>query len=166
MNAPAASLQVAVAEKVVCVKVNGPANFSASPGFKTIANKLCAEADHAMLLDLTDCVTMDSTFLGVLASLSQRLEQPIELLNPGERISDLLDNLGVLEFFKTGDGENPLVTRLRDADAEPADKREQTETSLDAHRTLMALNPENVPRFKDVAKFLEEDLARQSGQEE
>jgi len=31
-------------------------------------------------------------------------------------------------------------------------------TSLEAHQTLMALNPENVARFKDVTQFLAEDL--------
>lgn len=165
MSAPAASLQVAVVEGVVCVKITGPAIFSASPGFKSVVNEFCANASHALLLDLTDCITMDSTFLGVLAHLTQRLEQPIELLNPSERIRDLLDNLGVLEFFKTGQGENPLTANLRDAEPAFAGQREQTETSLEAHRTLMALNPANVPRFKDVARFLEEDLARQTGRE-
>jgi len=33
-----------------------------------------------------------------------------------------------------------------------------TRTSLEAHQTLMAMNPENVARFKDVAQFLVEDL--------
>jgi hypothetical protein len=31
-------------------------------------------------------------------------------------------------------------------------------TSLEAHETLMAMNPENVARFKDVTQFLAEDL--------
>ena len=114
-----------------------------------------------LLLDLADCVTMDSTFLGMLASLSQRLEKPIELLNPSDRIIGLLDNLGVLDFFKIDQGENPLTVNLQQADTAPADKREMTETSLEAHRLLMDLNPDNIPRFKDVAKYLEEDLARQ-----
>ena len=161
MSLPVASLQVAVSEGVVCVKISGPANFNSSPGFKTIANQLCADAGHLLLLDLADCVTMDSTFLGMLASLSQRLEKPIELLNPSDRIIGLLDNLGVLDFFKIDQGENPLTANLQQADTAPADKREMTETSLEAHRLLMGLNPDNIPRFKDVAKYLEEDLARQ-----
>ena len=161
MKANVANLQVAVTEGVVCVKIMGPANFNASPGFKTIANRLCADSRRVLLLDLADCVTMDSTFLGVLANLSQHLGKPIELLNPSERINDLLDNLGVLDLFKIDHGENPLTIRLEKAESPDADKRELAETSLEAHRTLMALNPENIPRFKDVAKFLEEDLKGQ-----
>jgi len=35
-----------------------------------------------------------------------------------------------------------------------------TRACLEAHETLMAINPENVARFKDVAMFLAEDLAK------
>jgi anti-anti-sigma factor len=157
-----ANLQIAVSGGVVCIKITGPANFNSSPGFKKVANQLCVDAGHLLLLDLADCVTMDSTFLGVLASLSQRLEKPIELLNPSDRIIGLLDNLGVLDFFKVGQGENPLTANLQQADTAPAEKREMTETSLESHRLLMNINPENIPRFKDVTKYLEEDLARQN----
>ena len=161
MKANASNLQVALTEGVVCVKIMGPANFNASPGFKTIANRLCADSERVLLLDLADCITMDSTFLGVLAHLSQSLGKPIELLNPSERINDLLDNLGVLDFFRIDHGENPLTARLESTESPDVDKRELAETSLEAHKALMALNPENIPRFKDVAKFLEEDLKRQ-----
>ena len=161
MRANGTHLEVAMAAGVVCIKINGPANFNASPGFKNVANKLCADAGHALLLDLTDCVNMDSTFLGVLASLSQRLEKPIELLNPADRITGLLDNLGMLDFFKVGQGENPLTAQMEQAESAPAAKRELTETSLEAHRLLMKLNADNIPRFKDVTRFLEEDLKNQ-----
>ena len=71
MNIAATSLEVANTAGIVCVKVTGAANFNSSPGFKTVANQLCVNSGHVLLLDLTDCVTMDSTFLGVLARLSQ-----------------------------------------------------------------------------------------------
>ena len=60
-----------------------------------------------------------------------------------------------------GQGVNPFDGQLEHAESANADKRELAETSLEAHRTLMHLNPENVPRFKDVTIFLEEDLGRQ-----
>lgn len=33
-------------------------------------------------------------------------------------------------------------------------------TSLEAHQTLMKINPANIPKFKDVAEFLAEDLKK------
>ena len=42
----------------------------------------------------------------------------------------------------------------------PISKKEMSRNSLEAHRTLMDLNPANIPKFKDVAQFLAEDLKR------
>ena len=53
------------------------------------------------------------------------------------------------------DGAMPTVSTARL-------KRALTEASLEAHKLLMEVNPDNVPKFKDVAQFLAEDLERQS----
>ena len=53
-------------------------------------------------IDIGNCPTMDSTFLGVLAGFGQKISRPpngqpngrsIELLNPNTRISELLPAL-------------------------------------------------------------------------
>jgi hypothetical protein len=41
-----------------------------------------------------------------------------------------------------------------------ASKEETTRACLEAHQTLMEVNPANVARFKDVGQFLAEDLKR------
>ena len=150
-------LQVAVAEGIACIKVEGPANFAAGVDFKTVVNRSCEEGGRVLLLDLTDCVNMDSTFLGILMSMTNRLDR-IELLNPSDRITDLLDSLGVMELLIVGTGENPFDAKLQEAESTNADKRALTEVSLEAHKLLMEINPDNVSKFKDVAQFLEEDL--------
>ncbi len=152
-----ARLQVAVADGIACIKVEGPANFAAGVDFKTVVNQSCEEGGRVLLLDLTDCVNMDSTFLGILMSMTNRLDR-IELLNPSERIIDLLDSLGVMELLTVGTGENPFDVKLQETESTNADKRALTEASLEAHKLLMKINPDNVPKFKDVAQFLEEDL--------
>ena len=153
-------LQVAVVDGVACVKVDGPANFAAAVDFKTLVRQCCEEGGRVLLLDLSNCVNMDSTFLGILMGMTGRLDR-IELLNPSERIIGLLDNLGVMDMLTVGQGTNPFEAELTAADSANADKRSLTEASLEAHKLLMKINPENVPRFKDVAKFLEENLDRQ-----
>jgi hypothetical protein len=45
-----------------------------------------------------------------------------------------------------------------------ASREEISRTCLEAHLTLMDINPDNVPRFKEVAKFLAEDLEKLQGQ--
>lgn len=153
-------MQVATIDKVTCIKVAGPANFSLGVDFKLVTSQCCEEGNRALLLDLSNCSNMDSTFLGILVGLTGRLDR-IELLNPCERVVDLVENLGVLDLVSVGKGPNPFDGQLERAESTNAGKRELAEASLEAHHTLMRLNPENVPRFKDVAKFLEEDLGRQ-----
>ena len=153
-------MQVATIDQVTCIKVSGAASFSLGVDFKSVTAQCCEEGNRALLLDLSSCSNMDSTFLGILVGLTGRLDR-IELLNPCERVIDLLENLGVLDLVSVGQGVNPFDGQLEHAEPANVDKRELAEASLEAHRTLMHLNPENVPRFKDVTKFLEEDLGRQ-----
>ena len=155
----AGTIQVAVVDAVACVKIAGPANFALGVDFKTVVANCCEKGGRVLLLDLTDCVNMDSTFLGILMSMTSRLDR-IELLNPSDRITDLLDSLGVMELLKVGQGDNPFEARLDTAESTKADKRALTEASLEAHQLLMKINPANVQKFKDVAKFLEEDLKK------
>jgi anti-anti-sigma regulatory factor len=153
-------MQVATIDQVTCIKVSGAASFSLGVDFKSVTSQCCEEGNRALLLDLSSCSNMDSTFLGILVGLTGRLDR-IELLNPCERVIDLLENLGVLDLVSVSQGPNPFDGQLEHAESANVDKRELAEASLEAHRTLMHLNPENVPRFKDVTKFLEEDLGRQ-----
>ncbi len=168
MNTPSARLLVSVGERTVLIKIAGRANFDSSVNFKTLINELRQKNYDRYLLDLSDCLLMDSTFLGVLAGFGLKLASPratqagavIELLNPNVRISELLENLGVAHLFKIVRGDPlPLekMAPLPTATTNPT-RQEVSRTCLDAHQTLMAINPANIPKFKDVAQFLADDL--------
>jgi anti-anti-sigma factor len=166
MPTPAPSLKIAVGEALVCFKLGGRATFATSVDFKTAAEALRLRQRTQFVLDLTDCLAMDSTFLGVLAGFAQRLtENPgqpgqLTLVNANPRITDFLDNLGVLGLFRLVQQATPLEAKF-DAvcGAEPT-KTELSRVSLEAHQTLMEINPANIPRFRDVARFLADDLKR------
>src|ERR1700761_5620316 len=109
MSSTPAKLMVFISDRLACVKIEGRANFTSSLDFKTLLNGLIDKGFTCFVLDLTDCVLMDSTFLGVMSGFGLRMrptedggkkEWSIELLNPNPRISDLLENLGVLHLFK------------------------------------------------------------------
>jgi anti-sigma B factor antagonist len=175
MNTLANNLAVWVGDHLVCVKVAGRANFSGSVDFKTLVTSLWEKGYHHFVLDLSECLLMDSTFLGVLAGLGLKLnnhppsadrahtngEHAIELLNPSPRIADLLENLGITHLFdvRRGAATTECLVALDHAPT-PADRREVQKTCLEAHQTLMDVNPANVPKFKDVAQFLAEDLKK------
>jgi anti-sigma B factor antagonist len=179
MNTLANNLAVWVGDSLVCVKVAGRANFSGSVDLKTLVTSLWDRGYHHFVLDLSECLLMDSTFLGVLAGLGLKLNHQngshaqgtehngvhaIELLNPSPRIADLLENLGITHLFDITRGRltTECLVALDHAPTE-TDRREVQRTCLEAHRTLMDINPANVPKFKDVAQFLADDLKKMDG---
>lgn len=157
-------------ERFACVRISGRANFTASVDFKAVLSRLQQKGFPYIVVELSDCALMDSTFLGVLAGFGlncQSAEQDganraIELRNANERLIELLENLGVLHLFKISKGDLELPENLDSSvpsSCQPS-REAMTLASLEAHRTLMAIHPSNMERFRDVAKFLAEDLER------
>ena len=76
------------------------------------------------------------------------------------RVTELLDNLGAIHLFRMTTGALQLPDDVKTCTPESVNPSHEqiTRTSLEAHQTLMAMSPENLARFKDVAQFLAEDL--------
>ncbi|MGO8674319.1 MAG: STAS domain-containing protein [Limisphaerales bacterium] len=173
MSVSPAKISVLVGGHFACVRITGRVNFASGPDFKTLLDELRQRGFEHLVLDLSECTLMDSTFLGVLVGFGLKLgatpQAPLcprlELLNPNARITELLESLGVLQLFSIRDG--PLFTPagVQTAVRAPADasQAELTRACLEAHKTLMQINPDNIPRFKDVAQFLAEDLKKFEG---
>jgi anti-sigma B factor antagonist len=170
MKTPSAKLLVMVGERFACIRIIGRANFTASVDFKALVDELGGKGCNCFVLDLSECVLMDSTFLGLLAGLGLKLsggtgdqaQRGVELFNPGPRIVELLETLGVLHLFKVSQGSftPPVPTQpVEHTPAEPS-KAEVSRTCLEAHQTLMDLNPVNAAKFKDVAQFLAEGVKK------
>jgi anti-sigma B factor antagonist len=170
---PSPELMVLVGNRFACVKVSGRANFTLAVDFKTLVAALVQKGCAYFVIDLAECLLMDSTFLGVLAGLGLKMNpadsesggQAVELLNPNQRIVGLLESLGVLQLFKISQGSFAAPESLEACSHEPAhpSREELTRASLEAHETLMAIHPANAAKFKEVARFLAEDLQKLTG---
>ncbi len=170
MTTPEAKILVYVGPGFACVKISGHANFTFSLNFRTLVSELQQKGYGCFVIDLSECLLMDSTFLGVLAGIGLKLagddagngHGEVELLNPNPRISELLDHLGVLPLFKVKREVRDLAGVAETSLPEPAapSRVELKRACLEAHQTLMALNPANVAKFKDITQFLAEDLKK------
>src|SRR5713226_1135296 len=106
MNTRSAEMSVLAGAKFACVRIKGRANFTSSIDFKTLVNELTRQGRNYFVLDLSECVLMDSTFLGVLAGFGLKMLPPssepngraIELVGANPRIAELLENLGVIHL--------------------------------------------------------------------
>ena len=174
MTSPSPTLLAARVGDAVCVKLAGRANFATSVDFKRLVTQARAAGAQRFIVDLAACPLMDSTFLGVLASLGTQLsaddlppeQRPIELLNPTPKVADLIDNLGVLHLFRVVQGRDLENLSFSEVASTGASKLELSRNCLEAHQVLMNLSPENVAKFKDVAKFFAEEVAKQERSEE
>lgn len=184
MNPGAAStLSVCVRERAACIRIVGRANFTSSVDFKRLVHQLQEDGAREIVLDLRECRLMDSTFLGVLAGLGSKCSAPsensaaaneqgaangqkpgciIELYQPSERVTELLDNLGVLELFRVINDAPPFDC-FHPVEDGGASRTEINRTCLDAHRKLMETSPENERRFKDAADYFAKSLRESDG---
>ena len=173
MSAPSGKLTVLAGEQFACVKISGRANFTLSIDFQSLVNELQKNGYSYVVMDLTECLLMDSTFLGMLTGFALKMGTPnggstpriVELRNPNARISELLENLGVLHLFRICHGELSTAECTIEPMPEAANPNQEqlTRACLEAHQTLMSLSAENAARFKDVSRFLSEELKKQKG---
>jgi len=103
------SIQVGLCGQTVWVKVEGKGSFLNSENLKEFA---CGMLDHGyreFVVDLADCVTMDSTFMGTMAKVALRLKElgrgHFHIVHCGSRNQELLSRLGL-------DGESILMLML------------------------------------------------------
>ena len=164
MPLPASKIFVLVEPPTAFIRLVGRAAVEGARDFKSLVLRLDREGIRQFCLDLGECKLMDSTFSGVLAALTSELGphpehgcRRLTLVNPNERVSDLLDNLGVLSLVTvlTGDGHIHRPDEAVEHRTAIFSKEESAACCLEAHLFLMTLNPENQARFSDLAHVLE-----------
>jgi anti-sigma B factor antagonist len=168
MNQAHANLMVAVYDQVVYIKICGRADFTSSLDLKKLITELWQRGYNRFVFELIECVMMDSTFLGVLAGIAEKFletskgdNSALELFNPNPRIIETLETLGIIKLFKISTCEEARAEKFEPLTRAPGTTQaDVVRNCLEAHQTLMNINPANVKKFKDVAQFLAEDLKR------
>lgn len=120
------------------------------------------------VVDLQNCVMMDSTFMGTMAGVALRLKElgqgHLHIIHCGQRSEELLSGLGLDQLFSIHyNGEVAPDCESFERDAAPG-KKEQAQTMLEAHEALCRAAPENISRFKDVLDYLKQDLHHETAE--
>lgn len=153
----------------VWIKVEGRGNFENSRNIKELAKTMIARGRSAFVLDLEKCELMDSTFLGTLASVAFHLREvdggTLRVVHANDRNFSLLESLGLDHLFEIeADAPTPSPVAL-DPAAAPGERdiNDQRAVILAAHEALVAADPRNAPRFRDVIEFLRTEIAESAG---
>ena len=161
-------LLVAFQDKHAYVKPVGRATFKVAPSLKRFCVSVISQGCRDIIFDMTECATLDSTFMGVLAGVAMWPVQDgqkvsVTLTGLGKRTRSMLSTLGlerVLILSETGcldvDEDDPAVTEI-DQDV---DQSEALETMRTAHQNLVRVDQDNAARFCDVLTYLDQEIKR------
>lgn len=113
----------------------------------------------AIIVDLTEAHSIDSTSLGLLARIAnftrERFAHKTTLLSTNPDVNQILDNVGFYDIFNIRDTGETISAALQHlAITEPC-KDDLTRIVFEAHRTLSELNPRNQEAFKSVIESLQ-----------
>jgi anti-anti-sigma factor len=113
----------------------------------------------AIVIDLTETRSIDSTTLGLLAKLSILSRQKIGLLptvvTTHADITRLLHSMGFDQVFNIVDTPLPCPDCLNDLPSQDQSEETVRAKVLEAHRILMGLNESNREAFHDLVSALE-----------
>jgi anti-anti-sigma factor len=162
-------LQAAIADQKIFIRVTGRGSFKIAAPMKQYIAEVCEhEPVQIVVIDLKQCIGMDSTFMGVLAGLSSRLtknEQALELINLSEKNVNLLATLGVdrvLSLYSNTHGHTIPDQDTQSVQTGQASQKEMAETMLTAHEKLVQVCENNLPKFESVIDLLKKDVDRLS----
>lgn len=113
----------------------------------------------AIIIDLTEAQSVDSTTLGLMAKLSILSRQKVGLLptvvttNPD--ITRVLQSMGFDQVFNIVDTPVPCPDCLADLPSQDQSEEVVKAKVLEAHKILMGLNESNREAFHDLVSALE-----------
>ena len=152
------------------IRCEGKGSFLNSPAVKAFGEARITAGERLLVVDLSACTGMDSTFMGCLAGMSARLsaagEGALHIADPGERNRRSLEDLG-LDFLMVIDppsakwrGQSGSVRKDLHEPGAPGrvGSVERTRHVLEAHQTLSNLSDKNAREFAGVVSMLKEDL--------
>lgn len=163
---PSSSYSVASGGNTFLVLIQGRATYTTCRAFGEFLEAAPSSGRRNLVIDLKNCASIDSTVLGLIAGAAtdfRKMGGEVFIQDATGRIRDVITNLGLPELLTL----LPEGETLPAADALLSVKMEEQGTApacnstiLHAHETLMATNPENIARFKDVVAFMREDLGK------
>jgi anti-anti-sigma factor len=127
-----------------------------------VDNLFMLDRPEQLVLDLNDARTIDSTNLGLMARIANRMEQRggprVTIASDRDDINQLLGSMGFDEVFDFVEHSPtaPFAASEVLVVCEP-DRVGMARTILDAHRQLMKLNARNRDLFGEVVAALERD---------
>ena len=151
------------------VKMVGDIRHEPQSGFDTFAKTLLDDGTtRDVLLDLTDAVHLDSTNLGLMVIISQRMRKRFgrraTIVSTDDYVNETLARMGFNSSFIMIHHPEHLDESFQEIPPVPECERRNAETILASHRALMEMNDHTRAIFKDVVAALDAEVSQVSGE--
>jgi len=163
-------------EDIVVIRVAGKGNHQNSLALREVVNLTgTADKSPSYILDLDKCTTMDSTFMGIIASMALKQQRCVGtrtvVVNMNDHVRDLLSNLGlkyILDMRGASDGYHARAlgqaNSYSSVETPDLDKIDRIILMIEAHERLIDVSSENEVQFKGVLQSLRDSLDRTRAQ--
>lgn len=140
------------------LKVVGAGSFEHSFALRHYCDNLIQSGARGLLVDLTECTYLDSTFLGILAAPALKLQKGggiLQVAGASRRVLEFIRSFGLERLFECVDPIAPYdAAELRPLESGVPQKETTGELLLQAHRSLLECDPRNAPKFQDLVSYL------------
>lgn len=150
------------------VKIIGRVSFTNSGPLREFFTQATQAGKRRFILDFSECTSMDSTFLGIIAGAAlelRRADPPgsIIVCRLGARNLELVRNLGLHRIMTVDAGERAMqfdqnATPLQSPSGKA--ELENAKLVLEAHENLIEADERNRNKFQDVVAFLKNQVER------
>lgn len=171
--ASACPIKVGKFEGFSWIRCEGKGSFLNSPAVKEFGESRIKRDEACLVMDLQACTGMDSTFMGTLAGLSNRLAEKggaLQVAGADDKSRRSLEDLG-LDFLMEINPEQAVWKDVEDKARDllrpkiaglKAGTVLHARHILEAHEILSDANECNRHKFSGVVEFLEEELAEKA----
>ena len=156
------SYEVAIGKRAVFVRVHGLGSMNNCLCLRDFVEELLQAGRSFLVIDLTDCTGMDSTFMGLIAGAAA-FEQGestvgVAVVNANDALVGLLKSVGLMElvFVEPEPFEVPALEFQRLE--EPASEDERLALVRSAHEHLIKICDENERLFGPLVRTLEKEM--------
>jgi anti-anti-sigma regulatory factor len=155
---------------VVVVRVIGRGNFDLSPSLKRVFERFStAHSSPRYIIDLAQCPSLDSTFMGMIAAMGLRqitcIKERIVVLNTCGATGTQLLKLGLKHLLDIR-GKDQHAASVSDSDFETSQpgalsRFEKTVHMIESHQALIDADSGNEVQFRPVIESLSASLDRE-----
>lgn len=147
------------------IEIYGPGNMNIAPILKDICYAMINEGKSDVFLNMKDCTIVDSTFMGTLVNIKERLKElnpkngNLFILNLNDDNRKLFSMVGIDRMIETvTQGVTIPDFKLKTIDICEVDREEKLRVVVEAHEKLIQINKVNKSKFEKFLSIVKEEM--------